>query len=101
MLARRMCVMQINIYLIAWTVLAVGVLALAGYRLALNSRESDVLHLTTSGGGMMSEQAALAARIRVVSRWGEALTIVVVVYGLVLLVQYGYALWMQGYKPPQ
>jgi hypothetical protein len=88
-------------YLIVWAVLAVVVLALAGYRLSLSHQETDTLHLAAGEAGMISGQTELAARIKVVSRWGEILTIVVVVYGLVLLAQYGYGLWTQGYRPPQ
>jgi hypothetical protein len=90
-----------NFFLISWTVLALVVLALAGYRLSLSHRETDVLHLASSEGSLISGQTELATRIKVVSRWGEALTIAVVVYGLVLVAQYGYGLWTQGYKPPQ
>ena len=93
--------MQSTFYLAAWGVLVLAVLALAGYRLSLSHRETDVLHLASGEGGMISGQAELAGKIKAVSRWGAALTIVVVAYGLVLLAQYGYGLWTQGYKPPQ
>ena len=93
--------MQSTFYLIVWGVLVLGLLGLAGYRLSLSHRESDVLHLASAEGGMISGQTELAARIKVVSRWGAGLTIVVVAYGLALLAQYGYSLWTQGYKPPQ
>lgn len=93
--------MQSSFYFIAWGILVLAVVALAGYRLSLSHRESDVLHLATSEGGMISGQTELASRIKVVSRWGAGLTIVVAAYGLVLLAEYGYSLWTQGYKPPQ
>ena len=93
--------MQISLYLIGWAVLAVAVLALAGYRLSLSHRETDVLHLASGEGGLISGQTELASRIKQVSRWGEVLTVVVVLYGLGLLAQYIYGLWTQGYRPPQ
>lgn len=89
------------LYLVVWAVLALVVLALAGYRLSLSHQESDTLHLAAHEDTLISGQTTLAGRIKVISRWGEALTIVVVVYGLVLLAQYGYGLWTQGYKPSQ
>jgi uncharacterized membrane protein YdcZ (DUF606 family) len=91
--------MQISFYLIGWVVLSMVVIALAFYRLSLSHREDDVLHLAASEGGLIPGQTVLAARIKRISRLGASLTLVVVVYGLVLLFQYGYGLWTQGYKP--
>jgi len=88
-------------YLVAWAALALVVLVLAGYRLSLSHQESDTLHLAAGEASLIPAQNALAARIKVVSRWGETLTIIVIVYGLVLLAQYGYGLWTSGYRPPQ
>ena len=93
--------MQSTFYLIAWGVLVLAVLALAGYRLSLSHKEDDVVHLASAEGAMISGQTELAARIKAVSRWGAGLTIIVVAYGLVLLAQYGYTLWTQGYRSPQ
>jgi len=88
-------------YLVVWAVLAVVVLALAGYRLSLSHQETDVLHLAAGEASMISNQNEVAAKIKVVSRWGEILTVAAVLYGLALLAQYGYGLWTQGYRPPQ
>jgi hypothetical protein len=86
-------------FLMGWVVLTLVVVALAFYRLSLSHREDDLLHLAAGEGGSIGNQTALAGRIKSVTRVGVALTIAATIYGLVLLFQYGYGLWTQGYKP--
>jgi len=47
--------------------------------------EDDTLHVSADPDGRIAaQQAAMAARLEKIDRWGKILTIVVVVYGLVL-----------------
>ena len=84
--------MNINLlpWAVFWGVLAIVVVSLIIYRMALTSHEDDSIHLE---GGVPSEQMALDHRLSVVDRWGKMLTIVAVVYGLILAAIYMYQIW--------
>ena len=89
--------MQIGLYyIVSWALLAVVVLVLAGYRISLDHREDDILHLSSSGSSMVAQQSVMAGKIRKVTRVGEALTVVAVVYGVTLLAFWVYRAWEQG-----
>ena len=77
-------------YAISWGGLAIVVLTLILYRRAITSREDDSIHLE---GGAPAEQVALAHRLNVVDRWGKALTVLTVVFGLALAGIYMYQVW--------
>ena len=89
--------MQISVYyVVGWAALAVVVLVLAVYRISLDHREDDILHLSATEAGMLSQQNVLAGKIRRVSRWGETLTVLAVVYGVTLLALWAYRAWEQS-----
>ena len=77
-------------YAVSWGVLAIVVLTLILYRRSITSHEDDSIHLEGSGP---AEQVALAHRLNVVDRWGKALTVLTVVFGLVLAGIYMYQVW--------
>ncbi|HEV2177564.1 MAG TPA: hypothetical protein VGW33_10260 [Terriglobia bacterium] len=86
-----------NGYVYGWGVLAVCVLIIAIYRLAVGAHEDQTLHLYHNVGAVASQQK-LARRVSVADRWGELLTIALVVYGLALLGVYFYHLWLKSYQ---
>ncbi|HUI41844.1 MAG TPA: hypothetical protein VL523_07735 [Terriglobia bacterium] len=89
--------MQLNLYyVVTWAVLAVVVLVLAAYRIKLDHHEDDIIHLSATEGSLLSKQTVLAGKIRTVTRWGEALTVVAVVYGVTLLAVWAYRAWEQS-----
>jgi hypothetical protein len=89
--------MQMGLYyIVGWALLAIVVLVLAAYRISLDHREDDVLHLATTEAGMVGQQSVLAAKIKKVTRWGEALTVLAVVYGVTLLAVWAYRAWEQS-----
>jgi hypothetical protein len=88
-------------YIYTWTLLAVAVLVLAVYRISLGSHDGVVVHLAPSD--VAEPPAALEQRIRKINlldRWGPALTILSVIYGLTLLGIYFYHVWFAGYQIP-
>jgi len=93
--------MDLGLYFAIWGALALVVLTLAVYRIMLDHREDNVVHLTGTEAGLVPMQAQLAGKIKTVSRWGETLTIVLAVYGLILVAIWGYHAWLQAYQPPQ
>jgi hypothetical protein len=89
-----------NPYLYTWTALALVVLALAAYRISLGSHEDLVLHVAKGGGALPAAQQARSRKIGWLDRWGPALTVLVVLYGLTLLGVYFYHVWFSGYQIP-
>ena len=67
-----------------WCLLAVGVLSMAGYRKTIANREDDLVHLNEGNAGAVDNQKAIAARLSEIDKWGQLLTIVTVVLGLIL-----------------
>src|SRR5262249_10466036 len=80
---RRRSVM--NAYLWSWAGLAIAVLILAAYRIAVGSREDQTLHLHQSEGALLASQEKVSRRVTVLDKWGVLLTVVLAAYGLVLL----------------
>ena len=93
--------MELGPYFVIWGALALVVLTLAVYRILLDHREENFIHLTGTEAGLVPVQRQLAGRIKTVSRWGETLTIVLAVYGLTLVAILGYHAWLQAYQPPR
>lgn len=89
-----------NTYLYTWMVLAVVVLVLAVYRIDLGSHDDLVVHLAPSEGALPVTQQQRTRKINFLDRWGPALTILAVVYGLTILGVYFYYVWFAGYEIP-
>jgi hypothetical protein len=85
-----------NVYLWSWAALAFVVLILAGYRIAVGSREDQMLHLHQSEGALVASQQNLSRKVTAADRWGILLTVVLAAYGLVLLGIYLYHAWLKG-----
>jgi len=83
-------------FLAGWIVLAFVVAGLAIYRKTISSHEDDVLHVSAGESAVISKQADVAHRLDSIDRWGKLLTVVLVVYGVLLALAYGYQIWTEG-----
>ncbi len=81
-------------FAILWAVLALVVLALAGYRHMISLKEDETLHIGDITQN--TRQVEVAHRLEVVDKWGKLLTIIAAVYGLLLAVAYTYQTWIQA-----
>lgn len=81
-------------FVILWAVMALVVLAMAGYRKLISLKEDETLHL-----GNVSEtaqQVTVANKLDVIDKWGKLLTIIAFVFGLLLAVAYTYQTWIRA-----
>ena len=79
---------------IVWAALALVVLAMAGYRKAISSKEEETLHLGDPSES--AHQVVIAHKLEHIDKWGKALTVVVVIYGVLLAIAYTYQTWVQA-----
>jgi len=84
--------MNINLFplTIAWMFLAAVVIGLIIYRAWVASGEDDRLHVNQSEIGMVSRQATISQKLESIDRWGQMLTVVVLLYGLAMAAGYIY-----------
>ena len=88
--------MNINLlpFAVLWMVLAVAVIGLILYRAWIARSEDDSLHVNEREIGLVSQQAATAQKLEAVDRWGKALTVVVLLFGLAVAAGYVYQGWV-------
>jgi hypothetical protein len=79
-----------------WAVLAIAVLILAIRRWLIARREDDVVHIHDGDDTILQQQTVIASKLKVVEKWGIALTIVMVVYGMALAAWALYAQWVRS-----
>ncbi len=84
-------------FFIAWSVVAVVVAGLAVYRWVLGLHEDDSIHISDTSHD--KEQGTLARTMTGVERWGKALTLLMVVGGLVLASIVLYSAWVTPRVP--
>jgi ABC-type Fe3+ transport system permease subunit len=87
-------------YIAVWVVLALIVIVLAVQRIREGKREDATLHVLESQREV-EQQSQMTKKIARIERWGQALTIVVVLYGLVLAGVYVYHVWQASAKIPE
>lgn len=87
-------------FVVIWAVLFVAVIVLFFYRRSIARYEDDTLHVLDSDQQQVAEQVKIARKLEVVEKWGKILTIIVVVYGLVLLGLYGYLRFVESSRIP-
>jgi hypothetical protein len=87
-------------YVVIWVVLALIVLALAGWRQLIGMHEDDSIHLKDSQASLVTEQAMLGRKIGKIDRVGQTLTVVTVLYGLALAGWVLYEQWLASSKLP-
>lgn len=80
--------MTLTPFVIAWSCLAVIVLALAIFRNLKSLHEDDNIHIVAGEQQMIPEQQAFFRKMDALDRWGKSLTILTVATGLVLAALY-------------
>jgi len=89
--------MNLTPYVILWAVLGIAVLALALYRkLVMLHQEDELVHLAAGEERMIPHQVALAHKMDVVDKWGETLTVLTAVVGLLIAAAYLYAAFQRN-----
>jgi hypothetical protein len=83
--------MKLTPWVLTWAILAVIVLALAIYRNLMALHGDDNLHIATGEETLIPKQLAFYRVMGTIDRWGEGLTVVTVVGGLVLAAIYLYS----------
>jgi len=88
--------MNINFtpFAVLWAVLALMVVAMALYRHSISVKDEETLHL--SDPSESAHQVVIAHKLEHIDKWGKALTVVVVIYGVILAVAYTYQTWVQA-----
>ena len=79
-----------------WALLALTVIGLIIYRRFVSAGEDDMLHVSEPAGSATSHQVVVAQKLDQIDKWGKTLTVVVAVYGIVLVGVYVYQSWMSG-----
>jgi beta-lactamase regulating signal transducer with metallopeptidase domain len=87
-----------NTYLTIWIVLAIVVLVMAAYRYVVARRDDKSLHVAEEDPRLIREQLKAERKIEVVDRWGQGLTVIVIMYGLVIAGVHLYQAWQEGAK---
>jgi hypothetical protein len=79
-------------FTVFWMFLAVVVIGLIVYRAWIARGEDDRIHIADSEMGAVSRQADTAQKLDLIDRWGQALTVVALVYGLAVGSAYLYTM---------
>jgi len=88
-------------YISTWSILAVAVVIIAIYRVRVARRDDRSLDLLVSDQHVIAEQQMAIKKIRSIDRLGQALTVLAITYGLVIVTMYFYHIWQEGAKMPQ
>ena len=84
-------------YIVVWVVLGIIVIVLAVSRMRLAKREDKTLDIL-EGEREAGQQKEMTKKIAKIDRWGQVLTIVLVLYGIILAGIYIYQAWQQSSK---
>ena len=86
--------MSLTPFFAAWLALGAIVLGLAIYRKMLStSRDDEFVHLGPGDGKLIERQVDASRKLDAIDRWGKALTLLVVIYGVVLAALHLYGVW--------
>ena len=80
-------------FTVIWGVLAIVVLGMAFYRHSISTKEDEILHL--GDAVQPTHQVQVAHKLDVIDKWGKLLTVVVALYGLLLVIAYTYQNWIR------
>ena len=88
--------MNINLlpFTILWMILTAVVMGLIVYRKWVAWDEDDTLHVLDSDIALVPGQAAMAQKLESIDRWGQALTVIALLYGLAVGCGYLYQAWI-------
>src|SRR5438552_1492650 len=89
------CVMHVNLepFVILWSLLAVAVVALIAWRKAVAWHDDNLRLLDV---GVVSQQAIMAHKLDLIDKWGKILTGIAVIFGLLIGTVYAYQSWVQA-----
>lgn len=90
--------MSFNLLVWIWVALVVTVLALAIYRNLAGIHGDEHFHIL---GAEVKKETITLRRIEAIERWGQLLTVLAVIYGLVLAGTYLYETYLSGRVPPR
>ena len=76
--------MQFTPYIVMWAAVTALVLALALVRFFVSRQEDDNIHLGADQEEAISKQVAISRKLQSLDRWGQALTVLSLVSGLVI-----------------
>lgn len=76
--------MQFTPYIVMWAAVTALVLALALIRFIVSRQEDDNIHLGSDQDAVISKQVAISRKLQVLDRWGQALTVLSLVSGLII-----------------
>jgi len=79
-------------FVVAWSLLALVVLALVFWRRVVAAHEDDSLHVSQTGA--VQQQVSVAQKLEQIDKWGKILTIITIVTGLVIAGVYFYQMWV-------
>jgi hypothetical protein len=83
-------------FVIAWMCLGVATLGLALYRKFLAMREDDYIHIEGWRAPQVAAQETMARKMHAIDRFGETLSVLTVLGGLVLAFAWVYAALNRG-----
>jgi hypothetical protein len=86
----------LTIHAVIWVVFAATVGSLALYRKFVSRGEVDMLHLGERETPIISQQVTFAHRLEAIDRWGKILTIALAAYGVLIVIGFGIAAWLQS-----
>jgi len=69
---------------------------LAAYRKYLSTHEDDYIHVEEWAKPVTAQQTVAAHKFEVIDRWGEGLTVLMAVAGVVLGAVYLYQAWLRS-----
>jgi hypothetical protein len=85
-------------YFVLWSILAVGVLALALYRKLITIHGDDeFVHLGAGEETLIPHQVALGRRLEFIDRWGKFLTICTAAFGLLIAAVFLFQAWQASF----
>jgi len=85
-------------YISTWSVCALIVLGVGIYRISVARRDDRSLDLMVKDDKVIADQKMAVKRIKTIDHWGEALTIITVLYGLAIAFVYFYQVWGEATK---
>ena len=81
-------------FTVLWALLALAVVAMAGYRKTISVKEDETLHIGSPSENI--HQVEISHKLDVVDKWGKLLTVIAAVYGLLLALAYTYQTWIRA-----
>ena len=90
--------MSFTAFAVLFLVLVVATAAIALYRKFVSMREDDMIHIGAGEEKLIPQQVAVAKKLASLDRWGEMLTVITAVYGLILGALYLYQRFQAYYQ---